>query len=217
MAWLAGKAAWYRWGVALLAAGMWVFCFAEARLAYFGWQFRFLDVWALTASMVSAALMLRLAMGWSRSRHEVFVAVAAALNAVAIAAHLGPLLGGSTTWPGWKLAYLHVLGPALQIADAVLILGAFGRISGALLGVAVTGLAYVAWLELAVRPLNAAADGTGGLPYAALDAMEPAARLAVYAAATAGGMAALAALAALQRALRSKGAGGAPPPGIAAG
>ena len=217
MAWLAGVAAGYRWGVALLAVVMWALCFAEARLAHFGWQFRFLDVWALTLSMVSAAFMLRLAMGWSRSRHEAFAAVVAALNAVVIATHLGPLLVGPMAWPGWKLAYLHLLGPALQIADAVLILGAFRRIGGALLGVALTAMAYVAWIELAVRPLNAAADGLGGLPYAALDAMGPAARLAVYAAATLGGLASLPALAALQRALGSKGAGGAPPPGVAAG
>ena len=206
---MAGVTAAYRWGVAALAAVVWARCFAEARLEHFGWQFRYLDVWALTASAISAAFMLRLAMGWSRSRHEVFVGAAAALNAVVIALHLGPLVQG----PGWKEAYLHLIAPSLQIADAVLILGAFERMRGALAGFALTALAYVAWIELAVRPLNVSADGVGGLPYAALDAMAPSARLAVYGGATLIGLAAVPVLRALQRAL---GPGGAPPPGVAA-
>ena len=227
MARLAGAVTAYRWGVFLLAAGIWLLCFADARLEEFGWQFQYLDVWALSLSVLALACTLRLSMGWSRSRHASLVGTAAALNAVIVTIHLGPLLGDAAmaqspaapfgaaagaAGPSWKAAYLHVAGPLLQIADAVLLLGAFRQVGGALLGVVVTALVYASWLELAVRPLNVAHDGTGGLPYAALNAMEPSSRLGVYALVAAGGLLAVAVLWAVQRAVR----GGAPGP-LAAG
>lgn len=190
----------YRWMVLGLAAVAWAWCFADARMAEFGWQFRHLDVWALTLSLVSAVAMVRLSMGWSRTRHDALAGTAAALNALVIAAHLLPvLLDGAPLTP--RGAYLHIVGPMLQIVDAMLILGAFGRLSGALVGAAALAASYVAWLELAVRPLNAR-DGVGGLPYAGLDALEPWARLVVYALAIAAGLAAVPMLRAAQRVLR---------------
>ena len=197
-----GVVAAYRWGVFLLAAAIWLRCFGEARLEEFGWQFRHLEVWALTASLFSAAATLGLSMGWSAQRHDAFVASVAALNAVVVAAHLGPLglEAGGTGRATWVAAYLFLLGPLLQIADAALIHRAFHRLRGAVAGALTFAAAYVAWVELAVRPLNASAEGLGGLPYAALDAMEPQARLIVYAGATTLALAALPALRALQRA-----------------
>ena len=195
----------YRWGTLILAGAAWAHCFRDARIEEFGWQFRHLDIWALSASAAAAVLMVRLSMGWSRSRHEAYVGTVAVLNAVVLAIHLGPLLSGSAaaaSAPMWKLAYLHLIAPLLQIADAVLILGAFRCVGGALGGTAIAALSYVAWLELAVRPLNPDPDGTGGLPYAALDAMDPSDRLALYAAATLGALAFVPALRAIQRALR---------------
>lgn len=197
----------YRGGVLLLAVAMWAWCFGDARLEEFGWQFRHLEVWALSASALSAAMTLRLSMGWSRSSHEGFVAATAALNAVVIAAFLGPMGAGGAGGPGWRTAYLHLVGPSLQIADALLLLGAFARLGGAVAWVATLAAAYVAWVELAVRPLNASAEGVGGLPYAALNAMDVPSRLAVYGLGTLGALAALALLRGLQRALRGVGSG----------
>lgn len=194
----------YRWAVLVLAVAVWATCFAEARMEEFGWQFRHLDVWALTVSLVSAAAMVRLSMGWSGSRHEALAGAAAALNALVIAVHLIPMLGGDVLGggaPTWRSTYLHLIGPMLQIADAMLILGAFGRLSVVLAGAAALAASYVAWIELAVRPLNAR-DGVGGLPYAGLDALEPGARLAVYAAALAAALAAVPVMRAAQGALR---------------
>ncbi len=200
-----------RWGVVLLATTVWVWSFEDARIEEFGWQFRWLDIWALSASAVSSAFMLRLSMGWSRSRHETFVQITAALNAVVVAIHLLPAVSdipasalGPASAPSVKAAYLHLIGPALQIADAVLILGAFRGplrgLGGAAAGVALVAVTYVAWIELAVRPLNARADGRGGLPYGALDPVELPERLAVYALAALGAAASLAVLWAIQRA-----------------
>ena len=209
---LAEAAGAYRWGVALLATVVWVWCFADARIEQFGWQFRCFEVWALSASAVAAVLMLRLSLGWSRLRHAGFVRVTAALNAAVVGIHLLPAVSGLPATelgpvlaPSFKATYLHLIGPVLQIADAVLILGAFraplstlGRAAG---GVALVASSYVAWIELAVRPLNARADGRGGLPYGALAPLEPAERLAVYALATLGAVAALVGFWAIQRAL----------------
>ena len=199
----------YRWGVLLLAVAVWVRCFGDARLAEFGWQFRHLEVWALTASAASASAMVALSMGWSGGRHEAFVGSVAALNAVVVLAHLGPLglaPSGEARTP-WLAAYLYLVGPLLQIADATLILRVFDRLRGAAAGALGVALAYVAWVELAVRPLNASADGQGGLPYAALDAMGLQGRLGVYGGATALALLMLPALRAVQRAAR-RGAGG---------
>ena len=222
MARRAGAVTAYRWGAFLLATVIWVRCFADARLEEFGWQFQYLDIWALSLSVVALACTVRLSMGWSRSRHAALVGTAAALNAVIVVVHLGPLIGDAAMAqsaptpfgepvggadPAWKAAYLHAVGPLVQIADAALLLGAFRQIGGALLGVAAVGLAYAAWLELAVRPLNATHDGTGGLPYAALNALEAPGRLGVYAVVTVGGLLAVLLLWALQRALRGGAAG----------
>lgn len=207
MARFVGASTAYRWGVLLLAGAMWVRCFEDARLEEFGWQFRHLEVWALSASALSAAMMVRLSMGWSRSPHESFVAATAALNAVVIAIFLGLMGAGGAVEPGWKAAYLYLLGPSLQIADALLIRGAFTRLGAAAAWAVGLALAYGAWVELAVRPLNASAEGMGGLPYAALDAMDVSSRLAVYSLATLGGLAALGFLGGVQRALRRPAAG----------
>lgn len=197
----------YRWALLLFTATVWVWCFREARLAEFGWQFRLLEVWAATAGAISAVLVLRVVLGWSRSRHAAFVGAVAALNAVVIALHLGPLGVLAPPDPRWHALSLHLVLPLSQIADALLVVRAFGRLRGAVawaLGIAV---GYVAWLELAVRPLNASAEGLGGLPYPPLDAMSSSDRLGVYAAVTAFGLAVLPGLWVLQRALRGEGAG----------
>lgn len=199
MAWARRLGTAHRWVVLVLATAVWARCFGEARLEEFGWQFRHLEIWALTASLLSAAMTLSLSMGWSRERHDAFVASVAAANAVVVAGHLG-LRPGGAAYSAPMAAYLFLLGPLLQIADATLILRAFHRLRGAVAGALSFAVAYVLWVELAVRPLNASPDGAGGLPYAALDAMEPSARLAVYAAGTTLALAAVPGLWALQRA-----------------
>lgn len=204
---LAGVRAAYRWGVLVLAAVVWVRCFGEARLEEFGWQFRLFEVWAVSATAVSTALMVRLSMGWSCSSHAPFVGAVAAANAVVVALHLGPFGLAPVSGLGWHAMSLHLLVPVLQIADALLILGAFRYLRGSVGWVAALALGYVAWLELAVRPLNATADGASGLPYPPLDAMALGDRLGIYAAATAFGLAVLPALWAFQRALRREGTG----------
>lgn len=195
-----GKArAAYRWGLLALSVVVWARCFGDARLEEFGWQFRLIEVWAVTGTVLAAALMVRLSMGWSRSRHEELVGGVAAVNVVVLALHLGPLGVWSPTLPGWHGLALNVVVPAAQIADAVLILGAFRRVRGAVAWSSSMAAAYVVWIELAVRPLNASVEGRGGLPYPPLDAMPLSDRLGLYAAVTLLGLAVLPGLAIVQR------------------
>ena len=39
----------FRWTVFLLALGFWFYQFTQTSLEAFGWQFRFLTIWGLTA------------------------------------------------------------------------------------------------------------------------------------------------------------------------
>lgn len=198
----------YRWATLALAVIVWVRCFGDARLDEFGWQFRLVEVWAVSASAISAALMVRLSMGWSASRHESFAGGVAAVNAVVVALHLGPL-GLISSTPAWHVLGLTLIVPLLQIADALLVLRAFGHLRGAVAWVLGIALAYVAWVELAVRPLNLPVDGGGGLPYPALNALGAVDRLGVYGAATGLALAVLPGLWVVQRRLRLEaGSGG---------
>lgn len=207
MAWARRLGTAHRWVVLILATAVWARCFGEARLEEFGWQFRLIEVWAASATALSAAFTVRLSMGWSRSPHAPFVAATAALNAVVLVLHLGPSGAFAPTSPGWHAASLLLVLPLMQIADALLILGAFRRVRGAVAWVSAGALTYVAWVELAVRPLNATPEGLGGLPYPSLDAMAPIDRLTVYAVVTGLALAVLSGFSVLQRRLRPEGAG----------
>ncbi|NNK79429.1 MAG: hypothetical protein HKP40_12040, partial [Litoreibacter sp.] len=65
----------YRWFVFLITLGYFLYRFIETPSGYFGAQFRFLTVWALTASTLSAWFMLRLSMAWSTWRAESFASI----------------------------------------------------------------------------------------------------------------------------------------------
>lgn len=194
-----GGRALYRWGTLILAAIVWARCFGDARLAEFGWQFRLFEVWAVTATALSSALMVRLSMGWSHAAHAPLVGAVAGVNIVVVVLYLAPLGVFPGPSQGWHPVALGLVVPAMQIADALLILGAFRRLRGAAARVVAIAVGYVLWVELAVRPLNASAEGRGGLPYPLLDAMAPADRLGLYVAATALALAALPVLGLLQR------------------
>ena len=96
---------------------------------------------------------------------------------------------GAAAWV--EIAYLHAIGPAIQIADAALLTRAFGRPLKAAGAFAALAIAYVAWIELAVAPLNAEPLGkvASGLPYLFLNDMEAGSRATFYILAALGGLA----------------------------
>jgi len=177
----------YRWAVLVLAAGYFLYQFKAVAAWEPGWQFRYLTIWALTASLASAWATLRFDRGEGPPPY-VLASVAAVFNAVVVLMYwklffTDPALvngDGPILW--WQEYYLHLLGPVLQWIDALLLLGAFRRPLATLAAVVAVTLAYIGWAELVVRPLNDAPAGsvTSGLPYPFLNDMAPAERLRFY-------------------------------------
>lgn len=181
----------YRAFTFAITAFYFCFLFTTANLDTFGWQFRFLTVWGLTASMISAWFMLRLSMGWSMARHEIWASVTVVLNATVVLMYWKiyftdpALFYGDAGGPDvlHQEYFLHALGPALQMFDAFFLLGAFRRVKATALCVLALPVIYILWAEMIVQPLNDVPVGsvTTGLPYLFLNNMAPDARMGFYA------------------------------------
>lgn len=159
---------------------------------HFGWQFRYLTIWTLTANMIVAAQMLRLSYGRTTQRWEAFVSFVVVMNMTVVIQYwrlflMDPLNvspAEGTIW--WKEYYLHALGPILMWIDAFLILGVFSRLKPVFYAAIILGVAYPLWAELVLHPLNDEPVGTvtAGLPYPFLNNMELGSRLIFYVAST---------------------------------
>lgn len=175
----------------------------------FGWQFRYLTVWGLTLNLLCAALMVTDRYGQPDGPGAVLVALASVLNAIVVASYWRLYLQDPTLVNGgreivpWREWYLHALGPALQLADALLLKRALRRMAAVATALGAVVLLYLAWAELIVAPLNDRPVGqvTSGLPYPFLNDMTLAARMGFYAATWASGLVFLVGLRALQGAV----------------
>lgn len=198
----------YRWFVFALAA----FYFVDrARtttygLDDFGWQFRYLTIWALTLSLIAAALMLARRFGAPDGRGAVYVSVTAVINMIVVVSYWRlyfrdpTLVNGDNPVAAYREYYLHLVGPLLQWIDVLCLKRGFRRPGAAALWLGVLVLAYLGWAELVVAPLNDVPVGrvTSGLPYPFLNDMSLGARLVFYAATWASGLIFIALLRALQ-------------------
>ena len=179
----------YRWAVFVLALGYFFYQFTQTDLSAFGWQFRFLTIWGLTANLIAAWLMLRLVLGRSKKTYNPFISATVVLGAVVVFMYwklwfINPALvnsDGPIVW--YQEYYLHALGPLLMMIDAFFILGAFRRILPTLGCMLAIFIGYIAWVEILVRPLNSFPVGTAenGLPYPFLNDMVLNDRLVFYA------------------------------------
>ncbi|KNG93545.1 hypothetical protein [Pseudaestuariivita atlantica] len=178
----------YRWAVFLLAAGYTVYNILFNEWTGPGGPFRYLTIWALVLSFYAASRMLARSEKRIERKHEVTAMVAAVLNGMVALLYwrlflIDPSLvngGNEIIW--WQEYYLHGLGPALQIIDALFIGRVFRRIWRAVLPlVAVIG-AYILWSELFVQRFNDSPTGsvTSGLPYPFMNSMELAERGMFY-------------------------------------
>ncbi|WP_193143100.1 MULTISPECIES: hypothetical protein [unclassified Meridianimarinicoccus] len=157
-------------------------------MAEFGWQFRYLTIWALTGSLVAAALMLVPALGRPGPKAEVFVSVVAVVNMIVVVSYWRlyftdpTLVMGDKQIVAYREYYLHLLGPLLQWIDVLWIKRAFRWPLRVALWLGVLVLAYVVWAEGVVHPLNAEPVGsvTNGLPYPFLNDMVLAERAVFY-------------------------------------
>lgn len=179
----------FRWIVFLLAAGYCLRTIVFGSYGGFGGPFRYLTVWALFASFFCASRMLALSEGRSLRRWDAVVSATAVLNAMVVILYWRLYFAdpGSVTRDGqlgawWLELYMHALGPALQWIDSTLIHRSFTKLKvtfAVLVGVI---LAYIAWVELIVGPLNDSPVGSvvSGLPYPFLNNLEFAGRATFY-------------------------------------
>lgn len=178
----------YRLIVFLLAAFYWLELFRHLDPTAFGWQFRYLTIWTLTANLLVSAQMLRLSLGRTTARWESFVSLVVVMNMAVVVQYwrlyfMDPAnvtSGDGPIW--WKEYYLHLTGPILMWIDAFFLLGVFSRLKLVFVAVLALGFAYPLWAELLVHPLNDAPVGsvTAGLPYPFLNNMEFSGRLVFY-------------------------------------
>lgn len=186
---LGGPVGVWRLGVLLLAIGFWAHQFALQDLADFGWQFRYLSIWALTvAVMASAAAALSPADPEAGSA-DTIVLLAAALSAMQAVCYwvlrAGDPVGVATEGivdVSARSLYLHAVMPVLLWIEAIFLTRATRGTLGAAAWLLVVLAAYVLWIEAAVAPLNPvpAGDVRTGLPYPFLNDMTQGARAAVY-------------------------------------
>lgn len=181
----------------------------------FGWQFRYLTIWALTMSLVSAGLMLTRRFGQRDGRAAVFASVTAVMNMIVVASYWRlyfqdpTLVNGETAPVAYREYYLHLIGPGLQWIDVLFLKRGFRRPGATALWLGVLVLAYLGWAELVVAPLNDGPVGsvTTSLPYPFLNDMALPARLGFYAATWGAGLVFIGVLRGLQWAVdRSAGA-----------
>ncbi|MEM8655284.1 MAG: hypothetical protein AAGF36_11100 [Pseudomonadota bacterium] len=179
----------YRWIVFLLAAG---YCLQQLLLGSWsgpGGPFRYLTIWALFLSFFAASRMLALSEHRITRRHEVTAMCAAVLNMMVVFLYWRlyftdpSLVNGNGAIDWWLQYYLHALGPALQIIDALFFGRVFRRVWRAALPLMAIVATYVTWAELFVQRFNTRPEGdvTSGLPYPFLNSMEWAERAGFYA------------------------------------
>ncbi len=178
----------YRWITFLLAGGYCLYQVMSADYSSPGGPFRFLTIWALFLSFYAASRMLALSEKRITRSHQRTAMVAAVLNVMVVFLYWRlffadpALVNGRGEIPWHQQYYLHLLGPLLQIVDAVFIAKVFRKPLRAIPSLVGLILAYVFWAELFVGPQNTSPVGTvtSGLPYPFLNSMELPERLAYY-------------------------------------
>jgi len=172
-----------------MAGGYAVYRIFNADYSSPGGEFRYLTIWALLLSFFSASQLLALSQHRSNRRWDVVVMCTSVLNAMVVFMYwklffIDPALvngNGDIVWH--QQYYLHMVGPALQIIDALFFARAFHKAYRAVpLLIGIIAL-YVAWAELFVQRLNESPVGsvTSGLPYPFLNSMDFSGRAIFYA------------------------------------
>lgn len=178
----------FRWVTFLLAGGYCLYQVLTQDYSNPGGPFRFLTIWALFLSFYSASRMLALSERRITRNHQRTAMVAAVANVMVVFLYwrlffIDPALVNSNGDIAWhQQYYLHGLGPALQIFDALFIGRVFRRPWRAAPPLVGFVAAYVIWAELFVQHQNTTPTGTvtSGLPYPFLNNMELPDRLGFY-------------------------------------
>ena len=180
----------WRLGVMLLAAGFWAHQFALQDLADFGWQFRYLSIWALSVGLLASAAVVLAMLDPDAGPPHTLVLFAAALSATQAFCYwalwagdpAGMATAGIVDAPVRSL-YLHGVMPILLWIEAIVLTRATRGALAAAAWLLVVLVAYMLWIEAAVAPLNPSPAGVvrTGLPYPFLNDMTHGLRAIVYA------------------------------------
>ncbi|MEL6610389.1 MAG: hypothetical protein AAFO93_15900 [Pseudomonadota bacterium] len=179
----------YRWLVFALAAFYSVYMLTTSSYEGAGGPFRYLTIWALLLSFFCASRVLAISERRSDRRWDAVIAATAVVNAMVVFLYWRLYFAdaASVTRNGelgvwWKEYYLHGAGAVLMWIDAIVINRPFRRLVASALTLVGIVVAYVAWSELLVGPLNGTPIGsvTTGLPYPFLNNLELAGRLEFY-------------------------------------
>lgn len=172
----------------VLALGYSIYQFTTQDGGNFGWQFRYLTIWGLTAAMVAHYLLWRSRTTGTAMTYHGFIAGTAVLNIMVMFLYwrlyfIDPRLVNGDNTPVWfQEYYLHLLGPLIIVFDALFLSQAFQRPLRGVMSIIVLCLAYIGWSEVLVGPMNdtPVGDVTSGLPYPFLNDMDMMGRAAFY-------------------------------------
>lgn len=178
----------YRWITFLLAGGYCLYQLLSEDYSSPGGPFRFLTIWALFLSFYAASRMLALSERRITRRHHRTAAVTAVVNVMVVFLYWKlfltdpALVNARGPIPWHQQYYLHALGPALQIFDALFIARVFRRPWRAVPPLLGFIAVYLLWAEIIVQRYNTWPSGsvTTGLPYPFLNSMEWGERLTFY-------------------------------------
>ena len=156
-----------------------------------GGPLRFLTIWALVCSAFVSTRLVMFSFDLSPKRWDGFIGMTAVLNAMVVFLYWRLYFADPTSvtrngelgvW--WLEFYLHLTGPLLQWIDAIFLHRAFRKFRASLAWLIGVIIAYVAWAELFVGPMNAKPVGsvTSGLPYPFLNNLDFGGRMAFYSA-----------------------------------
>lgn len=173
----------------ILALGYFIYQFTTHDYSAWGIHFRFLTTWGLTAATVGHYLLFAARRKGRTNSYPAFISAAAVLNIMVVFLYwrlyfIDPALVNGDNTPVWfQEYYLHLVGPAIILIEALFISRAFDQM---LRGIGMTValcVAFVIWTEGFVGPLNDTPVGsvTSGLTYPFLNDMDVSGRMNFYA------------------------------------
>ena len=179
----------YRLLCLILSVGYFLYQFTQANYDNFGIQFRYLTIWGLTCALVATLLLYKRKRQGLLESYLPFVSATAVLNAMVVFLYwklyfTDPSLvnySGSIVW--FQEYYLHILGPALIILDALLFNNSFTQVKKGTVAILGICLLYIFWSEVVTGPQNITPKGTvtNGLLYPFLNNMTFSERVNFYA------------------------------------
>jgi hypothetical protein len=177
----------------ILAFGYWLYQFSSTNPDAFGMQFRFLTHWGLSLAMVMHFLNWRARKNGQPDQRYALMAMVAVLNLLVVFLYwrlyfIDPALVNGDKTPLWHQEYyLHLIGPAIIVIDAIWLYRAFRFFWRGAIATTLLCMIYVLWIEGLVKPMNSEPVGaiSSGLPYPFLNDMMTAERINFYAVTTA--------------------------------